>query len=94
MGPGDGRAETAAGKEASRRHRRRYICIMSPRPVPETQTIGVTHTEITRTDCRQCGTEVHGIAGRYACAGCGWVNHWAEGDSDLPSESDDLNWDR
>jgi hypothetical protein len=67
---------------------------MTRRPTPESTTIAVTRSEITRTDCRQCGTEVHGIDGRYACPLCGWVNHWSEGDSTLPSESDDLDWDR
>lgn len=52
----------------------------------------VTQTEITRTDCRQCGTEVHGIDGRYACPLCGWVNHWSEGHSTLPGEMDDEGW--
>jgi hypothetical protein len=56
--------------------------------------VAVTQTEITRTDCVQCGTEVHGIDGRYACAGCGWVNHWSEGATALPTEADDAHWDR
>lgn len=67
---------------------------MTTSPVAETMAAAVTQTEITRTDCRQCGTEVHGIDGRYACALCGWVNHWSEGDTVLPSEADDAHWDR
>ncbi|MFF5339057.1 hypothetical protein [Streptomyces sp. NPDC013181] len=43
-----------------------------------------TIPEITRTDCARCGTEVHGLAGRYACALCGWVNHYSEGHEELP----------
>jgi len=46
-----------------------------------------TELEVTRTDCRQCGTEIFGIDGRYACPLCGWVNHWSEGNSDLPVEA-------
>lgn len=45
--------------------------------------------EITRTDCRQCGTEIYGIDGRYACPACGWVNSWSEGHRDLPTARDD-----
>lgn len=67
---------------------------MPQHPAPEPVTTAVTSTEITRTDCRQCGTELHGIDGRYSCALCGWVNHWSEGDTSLPTESDDLDWDR
>ncbi|MFJ8842928.1 hypothetical protein ACIRFF_08500 [Streptomyces cyaneofuscatus] len=46
-------------------------------------------SEITRTDCRRCGTEVHGLDGRYSCPLCGWVNHWSEGHTELPTEADD-----
>ncbi|MFI1470624.1 hypothetical protein [Streptomyces wuyuanensis] len=51
-----------------------------------------TGTEITRTDCRQCGTAVYGIGGRYACPLCGWVNHWSEGHDDLPAATDDPDY--
>ncbi|MBT2389835.1 hypothetical protein [Streptomyces sp. ISL-1] len=54
---------------------------VAPKPV-------TTGTEITRTDCKQCGTEVHGIDGRYSCPLCGWVNHWSEGHNELPAEVD------
>jgi uncharacterized Zn finger protein (UPF0148 family) len=67
---------------------------MTPHPAPEPATVAITGNEITRTDCRQCGTEVSGIDGRYACPLCNWVNHWSEGHSDLPTEVDDLDWDR
>ncbi|WP_189273992.1 hypothetical protein [Streptomyces atratus] len=45
--------------------------------------------EITRTNCRRCGKEVHGIDGRYSCPLCGWVNHWSEGHTTLPTGRDD-----
>lgn len=67
---------------------------MTRRPKTEPMTVAATGNEITRTDCRRCRTEIFGIDGRYACGLCGWVNHWAEGDSDLPSEEDDKHWDR
>ncbi|WSC72168.1 hypothetical protein OG807_28880 [Streptomyces sp. NBC_01760] len=67
---------------------------MLQRPAPESANAVVTHTEITRTDCRQCDTEVHGIDGRYACPLCGWVSHWSQGHSVLPTEVDDREWDR
>ena len=44
--------------------------------------------EITTTDCRQCGTQIAGVNGRYACA-CGWVNHWSEGHTELPATETD-----
>ena len=59
-----------------------------PEPGPATDT----GTEITRTDCQQCGTEVYGIEGRYACALCGWVNHWSEGHQALPPEHEDPDY--
>lgn len=40
--------------------------------------------EITTTGCRQCGTEIAGVNGRYACFACGWTNHWSEGHTELP----------
>ncbi|MEU5957816.1 hypothetical protein [Streptomyces sp. NPDC047525] len=46
--------------------------------------------EITTTDCRQCGTQVSGVNGRYACGVCGWVNNWSEGHNELPSGDDDI----
>ncbi|MGW3763114.1 hypothetical protein [Streptomyces sp. NPDC005131] len=67
---------------------------MPQRPSSESANVFVTRTEITRTDCVQCGTEVHGIDGRYACPLCTWVNHWSAGNGALPTESDDRNWDR
>lgn len=60
-------------------------------PEPALNTDG-TGTEITRTDCKRCGTEVHGIDGRYACGVCGWVNHWSEGHKALPPEDEDPDY--
>lgn len=48
--------------------------------------------EITRTECARCRTEVHGIDGRYACPGCGWVNHYSEGHRELPTGADDPDY--
>lgn len=53
---------------------------------------GAAPPEITRTDCQQCGTEVYGLAGRYACPLCGWVNHHSEGHSPLPTAEDDPDY--
>lgn len=39
---------------------------------------------ITTTLCQTCGTEIAGINGRYSCGNCGWVNHWSQGDTELP----------
>ncbi|WP_436737145.1 hypothetical protein [Streptomyces sp. BBFR102] len=49
-------------------------------------------SEITRTECRQCGTETFGVNGRYSCAVCGWVNPWYEGHGELPTAEDDPDW--
>jgi hypothetical protein len=48
--------------------------------------------EITTTDCRDCGSEVSGLKGRYACGLCGWTNPWHEGHGDLPAAEDDPDW--
>lgn len=48
--------------------------------------------EITRTDCRACGAQVHGINGRYACGVCGWTSPWHEGHRALPTAEDDPDW--
>lgn len=45
--------------------------------------------EITETECRQCGTLIAGLNGRYACALCGWVNDHSEGHAPLPLAEDD-----
>ncbi|MFI6730881.1 hypothetical protein NRF20_00500 [Streptomyces sp. R-74717] len=47
-----------------------------PKPLP--------HPEITYIACAQCGTQIAGLDGRYACSGCGWVNEWSEGHRPLP----------
>ena len=41
--------------------------------------------EITTTGCRRCSTEISGINGRYACGNCGWVSHWSESHTELPT---------
>ncbi|MFJ7904528.1 hypothetical protein ACIQ6V_29280 [Streptomyces sp. NPDC096198] len=56
-------------------------------PVPAVEFLA--SQEITQTQCRQCGSEVAGVNGRYACGVCGWVNHWSEGHNDLPTTADD-----
>lgn len=48
--------------------------------------------EITRADCARCGTEIHGIDGRYSCPHCGWVNHWSEGHHALPPAEADTDY--
>lgn len=64
--------------------------IRRPEPEPTPDASAMPH-EITRTDCRRCGTEVHGLDGRYSCPLCGWVNHWSEGHTELPTEADDID---
>lgn len=64
---------------------------MTTRPEPALAADG-TGSEITRTDCKRCGTEVHGIDGRYACPNCQWVNDWSEGHRTLPTAQDDADW--
>ncbi|HCA87535.1 MAG TPA: hypothetical protein DEQ61_19945 [Streptomyces sp.] len=56
---------------------------------PGGPTMTAGYSEITRTECARCGTEVHGLSGRYACPGCGWVNHWSQGHGELPTAEDD-----
>jgi rubredoxin len=46
----------------------------------------------TTTLCPDCGAEVTGLAGRYACPLCGWVNSWREGHGDLPAAGDDPDY--
>ncbi|WNO69642.1 hypothetical protein RPQ02_01080 [Streptomyces sp. AM2-3-1] len=46
--------------------------------------VPLPHPEITYIGCARCGTQIVGLDGRYACAGCGWVNDWSEGHSPLP----------
>lgn len=50
---------------------------------------GLPSLEITRTECKGCGSEVMGLNGRFACTLCGWCNHWSEGLTALPSAEDD-----
>jgi hypothetical protein len=64
---------------------------IQPTPAPETAAAAAAFLdgqEITTTGCRQCGTEISGVNGRYACV-CGWVNHWSEGHTALPDAESD-----
>ncbi|QIQ05364.1 hypothetical protein [Streptomyces liangshanensis] len=47
--------------------------------------------EITYAECRQCGTLIAGLDGRYSCGVCGWVNHHSEGHRELPRAEDDAD---
>ncbi|MER7001104.1 hypothetical protein [Streptomyces sp. NPDC000410] len=58
---------------------------------PEAAEPTATGYEITRTECKRCGSEVFGIDGRYACSVCAWVNHWSEGHRALPEARDDAD---
>lgn len=65
------------------------------RPAQETAVAAAAFLdgqEITTTDCRQCGTEISGVRGRYACGHCGWSNPWDEGHGELPTAQDDPDW--
>ncbi|MEW2549805.1 hypothetical protein AB0910_29250 [Streptomyces sp. NPDC047002] len=44
---------------------------------------------MTYAECRQCGTLIAGLDGRYSCGVCGWVNHHSEGHRPLPRAEDD-----
>lgn len=83
-----------------RRHRVGRVCVVTrrrtqPISTPETATAAaefLAGQEITRTQCGQCGTEIHGVKGRYSCGACGWINPWHEGYGELPSAEDDPDW--
>jgi ribosomal protein L37E len=63
-----------------------------PLSTPEAATAAAAFLEgqeITTTNCRRCGTEISGIHGRYSCGSCGWVNHWSEGHTVLPTADQD-----
>jgi len=62
-----------------------------PREAASDTAVPLAGTEITTTDCRQCGAKVSGLDNRYACPLCGWVNHWSEGSTELPRAEDDPN---
>jgi hypothetical protein len=57
----------------------------APLPDPEPAAM----PEITQTACRQCGTQISGLDGRYSCGVCGWANDWSEGHRPLPTAADD-----
>ncbi|MFE9812321.1 hypothetical protein [Streptomyces sp. NPDC005548] len=48
--------------------------------------------EITSTECPECGSQIAGIKGRYACGACGFANPWHEGHGVLPTAEDDVDW--
>ncbi|MFJ4919091.1 hypothetical protein [Streptomyces sp. NPDC088725] len=56
-----------------------------PEPAPD------AGPEITYAECRQCGTLIAGLDGRYSCGVCGWVNHHSEGHRPLPRAEDDAD---
>ncbi|MET4925173.1 hypothetical protein P3L51_22930 [Streptomyces sp. PSRA5] len=62
-----------------------------PEHAPESAPEAVTAIgpEITYAECRQCGTLIAGLDGRYSCGVCGWVNHHSEGHRLLPRAEDD-----
>jgi ribosomal protein S27AE len=52
---------------------------------------GDTGPQITYAECRQCGTQIAGLDGRYSCGVCGWVNHHSDGHRELPGPTDAPN---
>ncbi|MEV7086406.1 hypothetical protein AB0O07_10990 [Streptomyces sp. NPDC093085] len=60
----------------------------APSPSPAGRPPG---PEITYGECRQCGTLIAGLDGRYSCGVCGWVNHHSEGHRPLPRAEDDAD---
>ncbi|MFE2744866.1 hypothetical protein ACFXKX_10940 [Streptomyces scopuliridis] len=64
---------------------------MSVRPVPSVPPVPPSGPEITYAECRQCGTLIAGLDGRYSCGVCGWVNHHSEGHRPLPRAEDDID---
>lgn len=65
----------------------------APEVVPGAETAAAHGgSEITATECRECGAQVHGLNGRYACGLCGWVNHWSQGSTALPRAEDDPDY--
>lgn len=67
---------------------------MPQRPKPEAVPSAEPPTapEITSMLCAECGTILFGVDSRYACSGCGWVNHWSEGSRALPTAEDDPDY--
>ncbi|MFE5669318.1 hypothetical protein ACFQ7W_36035 [Streptomyces niveus] len=60
-----------------------------PAPEPAPEPAVAIGPEITYAECRQCGTLIAGLDGRYSCGVCGWVNHHSEGHRLLPRAEDD-----
>lgn len=63
----------------------------NPTPEPAVRPAYDTGPEITYAECRQCGTLIAGLDGRYSCGVCGWVNHHSEGHRALPRAEDDVD---
>ncbi|KUH39066.1 hypothetical protein NRO40_29750 [Streptomyces changanensis] len=63
-----------------------------PEPEPERAAPVTRAPEITTTACRECGAQVAGLNGRYACGVCGWVNPWWEGSNTLPAAEEDPDY--
>ncbi|MFE2498050.1 hypothetical protein ACFXKS_18950 [Streptomyces scopuliridis] len=59
--------------------------------VPSVPPVPPSGPEITYAECRQCGTLIAGLDGRYSCGVCGWVNHHSEGHRPLPRAEDDID---
>ncbi|MFF2941253.1 hypothetical protein ACFVSQ_15570 [Streptomyces niveus] len=62
---------------------------MSPDASQQPDGPSLDALQITEAECRQCGTLIAGLDGRYACPLCGWVNNWSEGHTILPTGPDD-----
>jgi ribosomal protein S27AE len=62
-----------------------------PEPPRGPRTPDDPRPEITHAECRQCGTLIAGLDGRYSCGVCGWVNHHSEGHRPLPRAEDDTD---
>jgi ribosomal protein S27AE len=63
--------------------------VNKPAPPSGHRPVADPGPEITYAECRQCGTLIAGLDGRYSCGVCGWVNHHSEGQRPLPRPEDD-----
>ncbi|WP_037843234.1 hypothetical protein [Streptomyces sp. NRRL F-5126] len=61
----------------------------TPEPPHDPGSAARSGPEITYGECRQCGTLIAGLDGRYSCGVCGWVNPHSEGHRPLPRAEDD-----
>ncbi|MFE9847346.1 hypothetical protein ACFYPN_00835 [Streptomyces sp. NPDC005576] len=81
----DASAETPSGTDTD-------TVVPGPRPAARPVDGPMAAPEVTYTECRRCGTLIAGLDGRYACAGCGWVNDHSEGHRALPTAEDDPDY--